>query len=166
MLATTVPWVDPKRLCSAYSGVGLKDYSGDERLYSVAAQDSFGFTSLERSLLLPMLTMEFVPETRLLRGVMNRPSVRVENFGESRIENIQLKVDVAGRSHLSQVFALAGKSSQLVPITIGGYSDLPASGEQAKMVRKDTVAVGNSMLVLQLGNEEFALILADTSYYG
>jgi len=147
-------------------------YSGDERRYTVIAIDSNGLESMGRSVTLPLLsaqlsTINLQPAT-LKRGLMNRVAYQVENHSSTGIDQVRLKVKVAGHDHTSGTFSMTGGETLTVPVIIGGYSDLEdysalettievtlSSGEKAEIVRTGQIQVGDGMLVLRILNEEF-----------
>ncbi|MCJ7547059.1 MAG: RHS domain-containing protein [Deltaproteobacteria bacterium] len=143
-------------------------YANDERRYTVKAVDPHGVESLARSVVLPRMSASLAQGSMLSRGVMNRLQYQVESQSASAINNIRLKVQVGGKDHYSASFNLAAGASSLVPLAIGGYTDLPDmapitttievtpnTGEKAEIVRTGEIAVIDGMLVLQIANEQF-----------
>ena len=109
----------------SYTDVG---WAGDARQYTVVAVDTQGVESLGRSIALPLVEAYYPPETLVRRGVMNRLVYTVENGATERVENIRLKVDLAGHLHTSDKFGIDAGQSTVVPVVAGGFSDLPDSG--------------------------------------
>lgn len=143
-------------------------YTGDERMYSVNALDTNGFASLNREIFLPALRADLLPESVLRRGLMNTVQYRIRNLGQTQVTDARLTLTVGGKNHLSESFDLAGGEHLLVPVTIGGYSNLedyaeiqsmislsPHQGEQVQIIRTGYIDVLDGMHVLQFGNEEF-----------
>ena len=75
---------------------------------------------------------------------------------------------VEGYEHISEQFTIAAGQSQVVPVIIGGYSDLPDiaaltisieitpnEGELVQIQRTTEIAVGNGMLGLSFTNDAF-----------
>jgi len=143
-------------------------YAGDTRAYTLTAVDSGNVESLARTITLPQLAATVQPDQQVKRGVMNRLEYTVTNSGTAAVDNIQLKVRLNGKDHISETFSLQPSAFSLIPVIVGGYSDLPdvadlqttievtpQSTETVRVVRNGTIPVGDGMLVLQILNEEF-----------
>jgi len=143
-------------------------YTGDERTYIINAVDENGVISLGRSLFMPMLRTELLPNEKLERGIMNALTFRVKNLGREDVAAVWLEVAVGGETHISEKFDLQSGEYSLIPVIIGGYDSLPDlaeisittiispnSGETVRLIRSAYVDVSDGMLVLQFGNEEF-----------
>ncbi len=143
-------------------------YAGDERCYTVTAVDDNGIASLGRSITLPVLQATLKEGEMLKRGVMNRLEYTVSNSSPSRIEHARLKVVSGAHSGLSEEFQVPERGSLTVPVSFGGYADLPdvaritttlsiapSEGELVEISRAGDVAVVDGMLRLQILNEAF-----------
>jgi len=158
--------LNPARLTDrAYTDTG---YAGDERRYTVIAVDANSVPSMGHSITFPVLKATLAAGTKIKRGLMNHVEYRVENLSPGRVTNAQLQVQVGGKTHISQTCALETGASQMIPVVIGGYPDLPAlapvtttiaitpnAGELVEIVRTSQIEVGDGMFVLQILNEEF-----------
>ena len=149
----------------SYTDVG---WAGDARQYTIVAVDTNQVESLGRSIALPLVEATFPPDALVRRGVMNRLTYTVENGSTERVENIRLKVDLAGHLHTSDKFGLDAGQLTVVPVVAGGFSDLsdlaevnttvemtPGTGETVRIVRSSQVDVADGMLAVQIQNEEF-----------
>jgi len=143
-------------------------YTGDERRYIVVAVDENGEESPGRSITLPQVSATLLDGERLKRGIMNRLEYRIENHSASIVDNIHLKVNVNGKNHISESFSLQSLTSNLIPVIVGGYADLPDlasmattivitphENETAEIVRSTEIEVNDGMLVIGILNEEF-----------
>ena len=149
----------------SYTDVG---WAGDARQYTIVAVDTNEVESLGRSIALPLVEAAFPPDALVRRGVMNRLTYTVENGSTERVENIRLKVDLAGHLHTSDKFGIDAGQATVVPVVAGGFSDLPdlaevnttvemtpGTGETVRIVRSSQVDVADGMLAVQIQNEEF-----------
>ena len=149
----------------SYTDVG---WAGDARQYTIVTVDTNQVESLGRSIALPLVEATFPPDALVRRGVMNRLTYTVENGSTERVENIRLKVDLAGHLHTSDKFGIDAGQSTVVPVVAGGFSDLPdlaevnttiemtpGTGETVRIVRSSQVDVADGMLAVQIQNEEF-----------
>ncbi|MCP3950599.1 MAG: hypothetical protein GY697_00020 [Desulfobacterales bacterium] len=143
-------------------------FAGDTRVYTLTAVDNDSVESLARSITLPQLTAAVQPGQQVKRGVMNRIEYTVTNLDTVAVDNIRLKVVLSGRTHISEEFSLQPSAFNLIPVTIGGYNELPdmaalrttieikpQSSETVQIIRNSTIPVVDGMLVLQVLNEEF-----------
>ena len=143
-------------------------YDGNERRYTVVALDDFDQESLGRSIVLPMLSADLPENAGLKRGLMNRLEYTVINSGTTAIGNALLRVTVEGYEHISESFDIAAGESRVVPVVIGGYSDLPDiatlttvveitpnAGEMVRIENSRDIDVGTGMLGLSFTNDEF-----------
>ncbi len=142
-------------------------YSGDERRYTVLAVDSEGHESLGRSITLPKLHAVLADGEEIRRGIMNRLDVTVENSSANTIENARLILDVESYTHTSETFSIAPGATQVVPVIVGGYADLPDlaaitltievtpnEGERVEITRTSEINVLDGMMVLGIENGE------------
>ena len=106
----------------SYTDVG---WAGDARQYTIVAVDTNEVESLGRSIALPLVEAAFLADALVRRGVMNRLTYTVENGSTERVENIRLKVDLAGHLHTSDKFGIDAGQATVVPVVAGGFSDLP-----------------------------------------
>jgi hypothetical protein len=143
-------------------------YSDDERTYTVIAVDDSQAESLGRSITLPVMRATLAEGSRIKRGIMNGLEYEVNNLSETWLDNIRLKVDVAGRSHTSDTFSMNSGESVVIPVVVGGYDELedivdlsttieitPDTSEKVEIVRTSQVEVADGMLVLRILNDEF-----------
>jgi len=144
-------------------------YSGDERRYTIVTVDNSDAESLGRSLTLPVLRAVLSDGSRIERGIMNRLDYAVSNAGESRVDNIRLKVRVGSHDHTSEPISLDPGTSRTIPVVVGGYDDLqeelaaltttievvPRANELVQNIRSGQIEVADGMLRLQILNEEF-----------
>jgi len=158
--------LNPDRLIAlSYTDTG---YSEDERRYTVIAVDDSQAESLGRSITLPVMRATLTAGTRIKRGIMNRLEYEVKNLSSTWLDNIRLKVDVAGYSHISEECSINGGETIVIPVIVGGYDDLedlvdlittieitPDANEKVEIVRTSQVEVVDGTLVLQILNEEF-----------
>ncbi|MFZ0725147.1 MAG: fibronectin type III domain-containing protein, partial [Desulfobacterales bacterium] len=149
----------------SYTDIG---WAGDARRYTVIAVDTGEVESLGRTIALPLLGAHYPAETVVRRGVMNRLTYTVENASSDPVEDICLKVDLAGHLHTSEKFRIDGGQSLEVPVVAGGFSELPdfaevstaieitaETGETVRILRSSQVDVADGMLAVQIENEEF-----------
>ena len=145
-------------------------YADDKRCYTVVAIDNNQAESVGRTLTLPKIRAtldEDAGNAGIKRGVMNRLEYLVENFSDVPLENIRLQVEVENHIHTTTAFTLEAGASQIIPVIVGGYADLPAvsalittieitpnAGELVEIKRTSEIEVGEGMLVLQVLNEE------------
>ena len=143
-------------------------YSQNERFYTIVTVDQNAVESLGRSILLPQITATLSETSTIKRGVMNRLDYTVNNNGTSTVNNVRLKVDIEGRSHYSASITVAAGASVVVPVVVGGYSDLPDytqltttieitpnAGEKVNIIRNSDVTIGESGLAYKLLTESF-----------
>ncbi len=143
-------------------------YAGDERSYTLIAVDEEGVESLPRSITLPKIETQLKAGSRLARGVMNRLEVTLENQGAAPVEELRLKLSVAGREHLSEPVALPAGAARVVPVVVGGYAELldenevstaieirPAANDIVRIERTSAVPAEDGALVLQIQPEGF-----------
>ncbi|MCK5231254.1 MAG: hypothetical protein KAR13_13355, partial [Desulfobulbaceae bacterium] len=149
----------------SYTDIG---YTFDERHYNVIAVDDNGVESLGRGIMLPVMDAAFVDGTVVKRGFMNRLEYLVENHSVNLVENVHLTVELEGMLHVSQTFSVKAEESVHIPVTVGGYSNLPdvASldttieiqpnpGERIQIVRTGEIEIYDGMLNLGIFNREF-----------
>ena len=143
-------------------------YAEDERKYTVIAIDSNGHESLGRSITLPLLDATLKEGEKICRGIMNRLEYVVENHADSRINHVRLKVGINTNVYTSEAFGIDAHSSQVIPVIVGGYTDLPDlasltaileiipnEGERIEIVQTSETLVEDDSLVLGILNEEF-----------
>ena len=91
------------------------------------------------------------------------------------VENVRMRVNVAGREHVSPYFDLSPDGFETVPVVIGGYTDLkdiedifmaveitPHEDEIVRMARSREIEVGDGRLILQVFNEAFSIRIRST----
>lgn len=148
-------------------------YTSGERRYTIATVDANGI-ELPRSLILPNVTTQIASGLPIKRGIMNKLQVQVTNTSAGTLDNVQvvirLPIDATGtqfKDHKSAPFSLAANQTQLVPVIVGGYAELPgapqaqvgveiaAEGELVKIARDQTVSVTDSALVIGMATDTF-----------
>ncbi len=101
---------------------------------------------------------------------MNRLMYRVTNYSSAKISNIRLKVRLESYESISEKFSLDGGATLNIPVTVGGYDDLPDFSsldltieikpnpdETIEIIKTGEIDVSDGMLVTTILNEEFAL---------
>ncbi len=142
-------------------------YTEGSRRYRVAAEDTAGATSIERSVTLPQVEASLTEESSLRRGIMNRLSYRVVNTGAEALNGIQLKISLEGQDYLSEPFGLASQAEHTASVIVGGRQDLPDlvnlartiqvtadTGERAERIRNQAFSVGDDTLLLRVESQE------------
>lgn len=164
-------------------------YTGEERVYTVVALGTSGEESLGRSVTLPRVRYSVVSgqysggsgpssAVRIRRGVMNRVEYAVENLSANRIPSARLTLQVGGRQHQSDSFALEPGETKQVAVIVGGYADLPdladitstlvltpSGGTQAELVQLSQIEVTDGMLIAQILNDEFTRGVSGTARF-
>lgn len=138
-------------------------YSGGERRYTIEAVDANGEASPARSLLLPELVVTAHADQTVRRGLMNQRLYRVENRGAYAVQGIHLELMLADRIHRSEIFSLLAGETADIPLTIGGYPELPDTaaaqrsvvvepeqGLKVTLTRAETVDVRDGGLGIEL----------------
>ncbi|MGD9612418.1 MAG: Ig-like domain-containing protein, partial [Kiritimatiellia bacterium] len=139
------------------------------RQYRIAATDASGGSEVEsisRSVLLPAVQCTLDPASTLKKGVMNRIFYQVGNLAGQTVDNLQLKVQAAGRMHVSEPFDLPAGSTADVSVVVGGYTNLAAvavltntvaaqtlEGE-VEIVSTASLATGEDKFVAEIANDE------------
>ena len=149
-------------------------YTARERRYTVSTVDANG-VEMPRELLLPDAGTQVASGLPILRGVMNKLQVQVANTGSSALTNLRVLVRLPinkeatqFQDHRSEPIALGANQTQLVPVIVGGYADLPsraaaqvgleiepAEGELIQLVRDESLDVGEGSLVVGMATEDF-----------
>lgn len=143
-------------------------HDGGERRYRVIAIDDGGAQSLPRELLLPAIEASVIAGQTLRRGLMNGIGFLVHNAGPTALEDLQLRVELAGRQHVSAPFAVAAGGESEVRVVIPGYANLdstvafqqvlryqPNQGERVDIVGSGSLDVGDGGIVATLETETF-----------
>ena len=143
-------------------------YAGRERSYTIITVDTNTVESMGRFVTLPAVSAHLADQSLIKRGIMNRLDYTVKNESASTVTQIILKVLVGGHLHQSEIFSLDAGESKRIPVILGGYSELndvetltttieitANPGEQAKIIRTREIEVKDSIMVLQILNEEF-----------
>ena len=142
-------------------------FTSGQRLYTVEAVDENGERQA-RDLLLPNISTQVVSGLPLKRNVMNRVNVQVSNLAAGSLNSAKVILSVGPRTFQSEEFVLAGNATQVVPVIVGGYADLPAStpmtitvrnepheGEQAIVGKIQNVNATDSALVVGMETDNF-----------
>jgi hypothetical protein len=143
-------------------------YDGGERSYQVIAIDDQAAEALPRRLLMPAIRAQLASQQVLRRGLMNGVVFTVENLGPTDVAALELRVELAGKTHVSAPFDLAGQAQSEVRVVIPGYADLgdlssfrsvlryaPNSGERVDLAGTGSIAVQEGGVVASLVTEEF-----------
>ena len=141
-------------------------YTGDERGYTITAVDVNTTESIGRYIILPQLSATLSDTSTLKRNIMNQLEYQLIN-GATETKGVQLKVDVAGHSHISPSFDLAISENKTVPVIVGGFADLTdvstlqttvlittETNEQVELIQSQDILVTNSNLVLDVQTQE------------
>ncbi len=99
-------------------------YPGGTREYTIIQVDTSGQKSAGHFIELPDMDIALSHGALLRRNLMNQVNFIVSNNSKSAIKNATLKVTVRNRSHTSLPFSVNATDSKVVPVVIGGYSDL------------------------------------------
>ncbi|MBB2758147.1 UNVERIFIED_ORG: fibronectin type 3 domain-containing protein [Xanthomonas campestris] len=142
-------------------------FTSGSRYYTVEAVDENGKRQA-RSLRLPKLTTQVVSGLPLKRNVMNRLGVQVSNLSSDPLASAQVVVAVGARRFVSERFVLASNATQVIPVIVGGYPDIPTSatlsldvedapheGELVRVGVDRQVNAVDSALVVGLETERF-----------
>jgi len=142
-------------------------FTSGSRYYTVEAVDENGQRQA-RSLRLPRIATQVVSGLPLKRNVMNKLGVQVSNLSSEGLASAQVVATVGARRFVSERFALASNATQVVPVIVGGYPDIPASASLSLAVEDiphegELVHVGvdrqvsavDSTLVVGLETERF-----------
>ena len=143
-------------------------YAGEDRSYTVVAVDTNAAESMSRFVTLPKISAELSRDTVIKRGIMNRLNYTVHNPSTRPVSNITLLTQLGGQTHPSQPFSLDPGESETVPVIVGGYRELadieplvttiritPNPGEEATIIRTRDIEVQESLMVLEIKNDEF-----------
>lgn len=149
-------------------------YTSGERRYTIATVDANG-VEMPRSVLLPNAGAEIASGLPILRGVMNKLQVQVSNTSAATLANVRVVVRLPinkdatqFKDHKSESLTLGANETRLVPVIVGGYAELPGTaqaqvgleiapveGELVKIARHQSIAVGDSGIVVGMATEEF-----------
>lgn len=149
-------------------------YTTGERRYTIATVDGEG-VEMARSVLLPSIHLQIVSGVPIKRGIMNKLQVQVTNTSAATLDNLRVVVRLPidrdatqFKEHRSAAISLGANQTQLIPVVVGGYADLPAQptarvsveiapneGELVRIARDQTIEVGDSALVVGMSTEEF-----------
>jgi protocatechuate 3,4-dioxygenase beta subunit len=147
-------------------------WTSGERLYAVTAIASDGSESATRTILLP--AVEFAPaaEAQIARGVFSRLDYEVTNASAAALDDVTVTTVVRGRTASSLTTDVAANATAAPSVVVGGHPDLAATetvestltieplqlgqgvGERVRIVREDSIPVGDDTLVLRLDTEE------------
>ncbi len=143
-------------------------YSNNERMYAIVALDASNTESVARSLLLPKISATLDVASTLKRGVMNQLNFTVKNDSTTNLSGVQLKVAITTAAantynHVSAKFDIAAGASKVIPVIVGGYTDLddittlqntieisPNSSESVRVTRNQQINVGIDKLLLNI----------------
>ena len=165
-----------KLTISPITATNLADsgYSTGERRYTVATVDANG-VELARSIVLPSINSQIVSGLPIKRGIMNKLQVQVTNTSSSTLDGarvvIRLPINKDAtqfQDHKSDIFALAANQTRLMPVIVGGYTDMPGApniqvgveiapteSEIIKIAKNQIVDVSEGTLVVGMATEEF-----------
>ncbi|WAC73233.1 PKD domain-containing protein [Roseateles sp. SL47] len=148
-------------------------FSAGERRYTIASVDANG-VELPRTVVLPHLSSQIVSGLPIQRGVINKLQVQLTNVSAFSVTGVRAVVRLPTnrdatqfKDHKSAPLTLGPNQTQLVPVIVGGYADLPGApsaevgvevtneGESVKIARSQTVDVTEGSLVVGMATDEF-----------
>ena len=143
-------------------------YTFENRSYYIIAVDTNDVQSMGRYITLPRMSLTLNDDTDIKRGIMNAVTFTVDNLSGEALSGMVLKAQLGGRTHESDTFSMDADESKTVEVIIGGYEDLsdielltatlvitPNTGETVSITRTSQVEVSESLMPLQIKNEEF-----------
>ncbi|HCE42838.1 MAG TPA: hypothetical protein DET40_04770 [Lentisphaeria bacterium] len=138
------------------------------RDYVVKAVDAEGVMTPARSISLPTVTILPAQTIQLRRGTMNKVNYVVHNGSSFQIANARLQVECSGHTYLSDKFTIESGSDKQAYVVVAGYKTLtdtvnlkaalvvePEQGAQYKISRNLLVSVTDSVLPIDILNQEF-----------
>ena len=127
------------------------NYTGADTTYRVRAIS--GPASIDRSILLPNVSIVLASDAKVIRGLVNSVNVVVQNLSASPITNAQLDLRVANRDHEApNLISLAPGAQQTVPIVVGGYSDVSAGATSVSAILSIAPNQGELVSVTRTSN--------------
>ena len=149
-------------------------FTTGERRYTVATVDANGVEQA-RTISLPNVSSQIVTGLPIKRGVMNKVQVQVTNTSSTALDGVRVVIRVPinkdatqFKDHKSEVFALAANQTRLMPVVVGGYTDMPGApsiqvgveiapneGELVKIAKNQTIDVSEGALVVGIATQEF-----------
>lgn len=149
-------------------------YTAGERRYAVASVDNQGVEQ-PRSILLPAVNAEIVSGLPIKRGLMNKLRVQLSNTSAAALDNLRVVIRLPSnreatqfQEHRSEPVSLGANQTLLVPVVVGGYTELPAQplarigveiapneGELVRIARDQSIDVIDGSLVVGIATEEF-----------
>jgi len=143
-------------------------YAGKERQYTVVVKDTNNEKSLARSVSLPVINAVLYKGNKIHRNIMNRLEYIVENPSQHPLDSLLIKIKLNNIIHTSEPFSLSAQDTQIIPVILGGYADLPDispidqiidispdPGTQTEIIWSSELDVTDGMLVLGILNEPF-----------
>ncbi|EKD26309.1 MAG: hypothetical protein ACD_79C01266G0001, partial [uncultured bacterium] len=170
-------------------------YAGNERTYSVSAMDQNSVESVKRSITLPKININLLNGTMLnnyreclediikdipdfetilqnsplpQKGLINRFNYLIKNETSEVVQNIQFKVKLGNYNHISGQFSINAGEYKIVPVIVGGYSDLlnisdiqntveiiPQTGEKVEIIRNSQIELEDNIYAATVQTEEF-----------
>jgi RHS repeat-associated protein len=106
---------------------------GGAATYGVVAIDNGGQQSLERTISLFDSAAQLAATAQAVRGHIAPVEFLVSS--EQALEGASLRVNVAGRTHLSAPFSVSAGQTTSVPVVIGGYPELGAVAQASVTTR-------------------------------
>lgn len=144
------------------------DYQSGSRTYCLVAEDDQGVASLGRSLLMPDVSFQLEEGSILHRGTMNQLQIRVVNQGQVHLNGVRVQFAVNEKNHESAAFSLEPGQTSVIPVIVGGYSDLadeedgrisliyePNAGERVTFHLDQTVSVQADLIAIEARVEDF-----------
>lgn len=103
-----------------------QNYQSGDRAYTVRTVS--GPSSVNRSLVLPGVSISLASDAKIIRGLVGTINVIVQNLSTTTsITDAHLDLIVAGRHHgAADLISLAPGAQQTVPVVVGGYADVPS----------------------------------------
>jgi hypothetical protein len=149
-------------------------FTSGERRYTVASVDAAGI-EMPRSIVLPSVSTQVVSGLPIKRGIMNKVGVQVVNLSATTLSGVRVVVKLPTdkaitqfKDHRSDVISLAPNETRIVPVIVGGYTDMPGSapsqigveiaaneGEMVKLARDETLSVVDGTLVVGMATDAF-----------
>ncbi|MCB1764011.1 MAG: hypothetical protein KDI27_12850, partial [Gammaproteobacteria bacterium] len=149
----------------AYTDIG---YDNSERRYTVAAVDTFGNVSIERSVTLSPLETRVINPPAIKRGLFTAMEFEVSNLSSVPVGGAVLQLQLGTSVYQTESFNLAPEESHTESLVVAGYLDLPSiaplttsvsviqpGGETTRTVRTGNIEVIDGALVAGLLTNNF-----------
>jgi len=143
-------------------------FANKTRSYAVVAIDANDQRSLARSITLPELTFNPVPEQTIKRNLVNSVDFSVTNLSDQPVANAQIKLIDGSQIYQSSKFSINAQQSITVPIVVGGLESFPDiwnpslelhaepnAGERIEIAKPITLDVLDGALNVSLETADF-----------